>query len=286
MKAFVTLSTAESKRLIAKGIVAMDVVRYAKENGIIGLARCTSNAYVAEELIGRPMKNRGAYCSGFLIAKGACALHAKYQEKLLVMVRGEERWMTWEEGNVTKYIPEMDCDDVIIKSGNVIDPHGRVGCIVAAPTGGEVGTYMPPALVKGIPFIIPMTLNKFINVPLDTMIAAMGASRIDPDRCHGLRCGMIPMPGIVVTEIDALHILSGAQATHVGNGGIGSGAGAVAIIIEGMDEQVDNAWRLVNDIREAGEEPLPDPPYNCEDCYIADTPGLGNRCSPIQALHA
>ncbi len=50
MQGIVTLTPEESKRLIAKAVVQMEVVRKAKENGIIGLARCTSCAYIVEEL--------------------------------------------------------------------------------------------------------------------------------------------------------------------------------------------------------------------------------------------
>jgi hypothetical protein len=283
MKAVVTLSPEESKRVIAKAVAALPEVRHALSHGIIGLARCTTNAFVAEELIGRPLADRGAYCSGFFTARGACALQGKFQEKLLVLDHGQERWLSYQEGNVAQFIERMDCHDVIIKSGNAIDPEGRVGCLVASPTGGEIGAYLPPILVKGIRFIVPMTLNKTVAVPLERMIAALGASTIDPQRCHGLRCGMIPMPGMVITEVDAFRRLTGAEATPVATGGIGSGAGAVMLVLEGADEAVDAAWQLVAAIRAKGEPPIADPAISCADCYIAQQPGLGNRCSPIDA---
>jgi len=283
MKAVVTLSPEESKRLIAKAIAAMPEVRNALTDGIIGLARCTTNAFVAEELIGRPLADRGAYCSGFFTARGACALQGRFQEKLLVLDHGEERWLTYEEGNVAQFLDRMDKDDIVIKSGNVLDPEGRVGCLVASPTGGEIGAYLPPILVKGIRFLVPMTLNKTVAVPLDRMIEALGMSKIDAERCHGLRCGMMPMPGTVITEVEALRRLTGAEATPVAAGGIGSGAGAVMLVVDGAAEAVDAAWRLVNDIRAKGEPPLADPAIDCENCYIAAQPGLGNRCSPIAA---
>lgn len=283
MKAVVTLSPEESKRLIAKAVAALPAVQKALRHGIIGLARCTTNAFIAEELIGRPLADRGAYCSGFFTARGACALQGKFQEKLLVLDHGEERWLTYQDGNIAQFIERMDHNDVIIKSGNVIDPEGRVGCLVASPTGGEIGAYLPPILVKGIRFLVPMTLNKTVAMPLERMIAALGASTIDPQRCHGLRCGMMPMPGTVITEIDAIRQLTGAEATPVATGGLGSGAGAIMLVIDGADEAVDTAWQLVTAIREKGEPPIAEPTIACDACYIAQQPGLGNRCSPIDA---
>ncbi len=283
MKAVVTLSPEESKRLIAKAIVDMAVVRRAKERGIIGLARCSSAAFVVEELTGRPLADRAAYLSGFLSGRGACALDAQRQERLLVLEKGEERWMTFKDGNVSKFTDRMTPDDVIIKSGNVIDPDGNVGCLVASPTGGEIGAYLPAILVRGITFLIPMTLNKSLPVPLGRVMKALGAGNIHPERCHGLRCGMMPMPGQVVTEVDAIRQLTGAEAMPVAVGGIGSGAGAVMLAIDGEEARVEAAWNLISGIRAKGEPPLAEPAICCEACYIFEHPGLGNRCSPIQA---
>lgn len=47
-KALVTLTPAESKRLIAKGVAAMPEVKNALGSGIIIFARGTTNTYVAE----------------------------------------------------------------------------------------------------------------------------------------------------------------------------------------------------------------------------------------------
>lgn len=281
MKAVVTLSPEESKRLIAKAIVDMDVVQKAKKNGIIGLARCSSAAFVVEELTGRPLANRAAYLSGYMNELGACALGAERQEKLLVLEKGKEHWMTFKDGNVANFTDRMTPDDVIIKSGNVIDRDGKVGCLVASPTGGEIGAYMPPILVRGITFLVPMTLNKTLPVSLDKVMGALGAGNIHPERCHGLRCGMMPMPGQVITEVDAVRQLTGAEALPVSVGGIGSGAGALMLAIDGEESKVEAAWNLISGIRATGEPPLESPAYNCDDCYIFEHPGLGNRCSTL-----
>lgn len=277
MKALVTLSPEESKRLIAKAVVELDPVKKAKREGIIGLARCTSCAFVAEELIGRSLENRGAYCSGFFVGEGSCALQSQYQERLLVLVRGVERWLHYTEGNISNFIDEMDFDDVIIKSGSVMDPQGNVGCLVANPMGGEIGAYLPYILAKGINLIVPMTVNKTVAYPLSDMMSAMGITKLDSERCHGMRCGMMPLPGAVVTEIDAIRFLTGADALPVAVNGIGSGAGAVMLLIDGVVDAVDKAWELMGTIK--GEPPLPEPPSPCDDCYILKDPSLGARCS-------
>ena len=284
MKAVVTLSPGESKRLIAIAIAQSEVVKRAKKEGIIGLARCTSCGFVAEELLGRPLKSLGAYCSGFVVARGACAMQNEYQEKLLVLNKGEETWLDYTEGNVSKYIDRMDCNDVIVKSGSVMDPAGDVGCLVAAPDAGEIGAYLPHILARGITFIVPMTLNKTVAFPLSRIMSSLGISNLDEERCQGLLCGMMPMPGTVVTEIDAIRQLTGAEALPIAVNGIGSGAGAVVLLIEGSKNQVDEAWEITQAIKKKGEPSLQDPPSPCDDCYLLKNPDLGARCSTMRNL--
>lgn len=52
IRALVSLTPAESKRLIAKGVSALPEVRRALEQGIVIIARGTTNAFVVEEMTG------------------------------------------------------------------------------------------------------------------------------------------------------------------------------------------------------------------------------------------
>ena len=53
MKAVYTLTPAEGRRLIAKGIVKMPEVQAAWRNAYIVLVGSTINGYIAQELLGR-----------------------------------------------------------------------------------------------------------------------------------------------------------------------------------------------------------------------------------------
>lgn len=276
MKSIVTLTPEESKRLIAKAIVRMETVQKAKKDGIIGLARCSSCAYIAEELTGRKMDNLMRYCSGYIAGPGSCAVLNTEQSKLLVLYRGQEKWLHYTEGNILKFIDEMDQNDVIVKSGNVLDPSGQVGTLVAHPTGGEAGYYLPPILAKGIHLIVPTLISKSIPFPLSRLLTSLGTSRIRVDRTHGIVCGMIPLPGTVVTELDAIRLLSGAEALPIAVNGIGSGKGSVTLLVEGTEEEVDTAWETINVIK--GEPPLMELPSPCEVCYIGNDPEKKSRC--------
>jgi hypothetical protein len=218
-----------------------------------------------------------SYCSGYISGKGSCAVYSKQKIGLLILNRGEEIWLSHTEGNILKFIDQMDHDDVIIKSGNIIDHTGQVGILVGHPTGGEAGNYLPYILAKGINLVVPMLISKYSPVSLQQIMQALGTSKISVDRSHGIVCGMIPLPGLVVTEIDALKILCNASALPIAVNGIGSGRGSVTFLLEGDGNTIDRAWNTVNGIK--GEPPLEEFPPHCDHCHVKDDSQAGSRCA-------
>ncbi|MCC8180957.1 MAG: hypothetical protein LIP23_08625 [Planctomycetes bacterium] len=129
-----------------------------------------------------------------------------------------------------------------------------------------------------------MSINKSIPTPLQKFLGLMGTGHISEDRCRGLRCGVVPMFGQVVTEIEAISMLTGAEATYVACGGIGSGSAAIVLVLTGEDGKIGAAWDLVESIK--GEPAMPDPKRvdDCQNCYILKNADLGNRCATIPNL--
>ena len=68
MKRQFSLTVAESKRLIAKGVAALPEVQHAMEERTVVVATGTTNAYVLEELWGKKIDKR-AYRSGITTPK-------------------------------------------------------------------------------------------------------------------------------------------------------------------------------------------------------------------------
>jgi hypothetical protein len=65
---------------------------------------------------------------------------------------------------------------------------------------------------------------------------------------------MYPAPGEIVTELDAVRILTGASATVSAAGGVGGAEGAVWITVTGESGQEKAAGDLLESI--CGEEPF------------------------------
>ena len=273
----VTLTTEESLRLIAKAVVALKVVRNAALKGFIGFSLCTSCGFIIQELLGKDAIDPGRYCCGFIYAKGSCSVPPKHREKLLLLERGAPRWLNFPEENCTIYIDRMGADDIIIKSGSIIDPSGKAAVLVSSPDGGEIGAYLPHIAAKGIRLMVPMSIAKTVPLPLEEILPYMGISKFKSNRVHGMSCGMLALPGQVVTEIDAFRTLFDVKAVPAAMGGVGSGVGTVTLVLAGKEKAVASAWQTVKQIK--GEKRLSNYFSNCKDCLNGKLASGIARCS-------
>ncbi len=74
----------------------------------------------------------------------------------------------------------------------------------------------------------------------------------------GQSAGFMPVVNaLVVTEIQAIELLTGVTAVHVGSGGVAGSEGAVMLALEGEHDVVLKAFELIGDIK---GEPQFDPP--------------------------
>ena len=71
MLAQVTLTPTESKKLIAKAISRMDIVRKAVDNGIVVLHPSSSAYFLVEEITGSKPETEVWVC-GVIVPRGAC----------------------------------------------------------------------------------------------------------------------------------------------------------------------------------------------------------------------
>ena len=239
MKASVVLSAGAAKRVIAKGVVVLPTVKNALVKGTIVITLGTTNAIVAEEILGRAI-DRTAFAAGFIDNRFNINERLGEMDKIIIR-NGEEIEIDQQE-----LLDSLGTGDVIIKGGNAIDPWGNVGVLMASRTAGTVGRYYSIALARGVEVVIPISLQKAIHTPIDELARQMGSKRID--LYMGLPCGMHPIDGHVTTEIDALETLFPVQVAQIAGGGVGSGAGSVSLLITGQESAVRAAFDLVKNI--------------------------------------
>jgi hypothetical protein len=244
MKAHVTLPQAAAKRLIAKGVRAHPIVERALASATIVVTLGTTNAFVAEELVGETI-DHGTFAAG--IIDDRWNLNARIAESKELILREGKRTQIEEKELLTALGP----GDVIIKGGNALDPFGVVGVLMAAATGGTVGRYVPIAQARGIDIVIPISVAKSVHASVPDLALEMGSKRIELG--NGLACGMYPLIGHVVSEIEALELLFFVSATHVASGGVGPGVGSVSLLLEGEAEDVQAAHDLIESLKGEAE---------------------------------
>jgi hypothetical protein len=244
MKACVVLNPNASKRLIAKGVASLPVVREGLSSGTVVITLGTTNAFVAEELTGKPV-DRSLFAAGFVDDRwNVNAQISRARE--IVLRRGEPVEVQEEE-----LLRSLGRGDVVIKGGNALDPWGTVGVLLASSAGGTVGRYLSRALARGVDIVIPIGLEKTIHAAVADVAQELGSGRLDLSM--GLPCGMQPLVGHVVTEIDALETLFAVEAMQIAAGGIGRGAGSVSLLIRGEAAAVQAAFALVASLQHEPE---------------------------------
>ena len=258
MKALFTLTPAESKRLIAKAVVQMPEVQSAKNNGYLVVARGITNAYILEELTGRPM-DKELYAAGVNVRGVLCALAQERRIKPVTFCKNQE--LTIDPQDALK---EMKPGDVLLKGANAVDTTWTVGVDMASTEGGTVGQFVIPLTARGVKIIFPVGLEKLIPSVLE-------ASRICGNktftRSIGASIGLQPIStGKVVTEVQALEILAGVRAVPVSAGGIGGSEGSITLVVEGDSPDVERSLEIVESLK--GERPLRGTKGICEKCPL------------------
>jgi len=259
LKAVFTLKSAESRRLIAKAVVAMDEVKQAKEHAYIILAGGTTNGFIAQEILETkdfdPHRGTvGTSSDGVL-----CVTSPEFRKPFPnVLFKGEP-----VDKNITEALNDFHLDTVVIKGANAVDLEGNVGVITSGFDGGTIPKIIGTVTSTGLKYITPVGLEKLVP-SVKVAAKVVGARRLDYSL--GADFGMYCISNsIIVTEIEALKILFGVKTTHVASGGIGGNEGAVVLAIEGNEEEVENAINFIeNEIK--GEPPVPSNKGNCGNC--------------------
>ncbi len=258
MQALFTLTPAESKRLIAKGVVAMPEVQEAREKGYLIVGRGSTNGYIAEELLDKSLEKE-KYVAGQVIRGILCVLQQGIRLRPVSFYKGE--LIEVEPGTL---IEKLGPGDIVLKGANAIDSQGNVGVVMASPEGGTMGEFYMATKAQGVDMIYPVGLEKMV---LSVDEAAQYGGRLNLERTIGAPVGIACVAdGIVITEIDAIDILFGIDAVHFASGGYGGAEGAVTILVEGEDEDVNECVDFIETIK--GEPPLPSAKGPCKTCPV------------------
>ncbi|MFB0560367.1 MAG: hypothetical protein ACETWM_03870 [Candidatus Lokiarchaeia archaeon] len=254
MRAQVSLTPTESKKLISKATVKLDEVQKALKDGTVIIHPSTTTSFIMEEL---GKKTRGITC-GAVVPRGTCfALEAILDFNIAEGIEVPELFMPWvlkngellKEATYKEALKEIGPEDVYIKTGNALDLQGNVGVLIGSRAGGTVGVAYMVCKARGTHIILPIGLEKLIPIPVREASREAGIARMDYSM--GLPVGLFPIDGTVITEVEAINILTGATAVPISAGGIQGAEGAVTLVIKGDEKSVKNAIGILEEVKGA-----------------------------------
>ncbi len=247
-KLLATLTPAESKRLIARGILATDLVQNALKKGYLCVTLGTTSSYLVEEILGEYDKTR--HIAGIVVPKGLAIIDGSKRNTDAIFHKGEYM----KDTKVVDVLDKLGPNDVIVKSANALDENYVPVILLASPSGGTVGSFLGAATAKNIKLIIPVGLEKSIPIAYEEFCGQFGKD--DWDYSIGTPSGVIAIhEGITFTEIEALESLFDVQAMPISAGGVNGAEGSITLFIEGGDEETARAYEFLVDLK--GEPPFP-----------------------------
>ena len=132
--------------------------------------------------------------------------------------------------------------DVILKGANAVDlARKQAGILIGHPKGGTTIAALQAVVGRRVRLILPVGLEKRVSSGLNEL-----AAMLNRPGARGAR--LLPVPGEILTEIEALAMLTGVKADLVAAGGVGGAEGAVWLAISGSPDQEKAAMALIQSV--------------------------------------
>jgi hypothetical protein len=250
------LTPTESKKLLSKAVVEMDSFKRALREGTIAIHPSSTTVFIMDEL-GFHLNPDALWICGLTVPRGLCAsaqiLEEVYKAGKFEPQKYTHSWVIrkgeWvrEPLLLKELLSSLKEGDLYIKSPNSIDPEGKAGILFTATGAGTVGLVMKAQRKQHFEILLPTGLEKLINRPIKEVCRETPKHAMN--FCTGTPCGLIPVQGTVITEVDAVKILSGAEVHMVAAGGVGGAEGAVVLTAKGHERQIRKATEVLGSVK-------------------------------------
>jgi hypothetical protein len=241
----VCVTAAAGKRLIGKALSRHPDVQRVLEAGTLVIIAGTTNGYVAEEVLESLGQvdgfSRRGFRRGVRVPPGVQVPEVAFPGDLVIS-DGQ-----WQKGKtIGDTVDQLQEGDIVLKGANAFDARGQAAVHVGAPDGGTIIAAMRAVIGRRARLIVPVGLEKRVFEDVNLL-----AQRVNAPGVEGVR--LFPMPGQIFTELDAIKLLTGAQAHLIAAGGVYGAEGAAWLGIMGAEEQIQAATELIELV--AGEPP-------------------------------
>ncbi len=247
MKQFL-LTPAAGKRLIGKAISVHPEIKQVLKSGTLVIVAGTTNSFVAEEIFKNTGETGDFQRSRFF---RGITLPPSYTTSNTGRLPDEAGFPgdviikdgIWLKGKtIFDVLDDLKEGDIILKGANALDLiRKRAAVLVGHPRGGTIIAALQAMIGRRVRLIVPIGLEKRIPGDIDAL-----ASRLNAPGVTGPR--LLPVPGEVFTEIDAISLLTGAHTELFAGGGICGAEGSVYLAIDGTEANEKAAVKLLQSI--------------------------------------
>ena len=248
MRAEIILTVSESKRLIARGVAQLNIVKQALQEGIVVVTSGSTNGFVAEEILGEKMDKTG-YMTGKTLPATLKAEELNIGEPIKDLVFRDGQ-LDPEFDRLTG-AQAMKAGDVYIKGANALNYKEQVaGILIGHPAAGTIGGAIGHIIGKRANLVIPVGLEKCTAHNIYDLEQKLN-QKAD---VQGSVPKMIAVRGTIITEIEAVEVLFRLKAWHIASGGLAGAEGGVRLLVEGTSDEIQRMQSVLDEIY--GEPPF------------------------------
>ncbi len=245
------LTPAAGKRLIGRAMAVHPAIKASLKNGTIVIIGGTTNGYIAEEIlvsIGQMANfSRKRFFRGITLPpnyktteQGRLPDESGFKGDVVI-----KNGVLQQNKTIEEVADSLGENDVILKGANALDIARREAAVlIGNPAGGTIFHALRASVGRRVRLIIPVGLEKRVTGNLYQL-----ALKVNAPGSKGLR--LLPAPGEVFTEIDAISLLAGVNAELVAAGGVSGAEGSVWLAISGTPESEQEAESILQSL--AGE---------------------------------
>lgn len=242
------VSPAAGKRLIARAAVRHPSIRRAMHERTLVIVAGTTNGYVVEEILGELGEaeafGRRRFFRGVTLPPHCRTTEAgRLPDESafpgdVVITRG-----SWLRGKtIFDVVHDLREGDVILKGANAVDlVEKRAAVLIGHPRAGTIGVALQAVLGRRVELILPVGLEKRVVGSLDGLAAMLNAVGAQGPR-------LLPVPGAIFTELEAIQLVTGAVARLVAGGGVGGAEGSVWLAVRGTAAELEEVDRLMESV--------------------------------------
>lgn len=243
----ISLTVAESKRLIAKGIAIHPLVKRKLESGMIIITTGTTNTYIAQELMGLKAPH-GNFVTGNITPKKGNPLKAEGAKvPVVVMVDGQQVDMSLQDA-----LAAVKEGDIVFKGGNLLNYEKKQAAVtIGAPDGGTTARIQPYTSEGPAHLIVPIGLEKEVFGDLRDYERIL-SQEVKKE-------SFVPKIAVhknaeIFTEIEAIKLFGKVNIVPFAAGGIAGSEGGKSFAVFGPLQEVKKVLAMVAEIQ--GEPPF------------------------------